>query len=208
MDAGRWFMRMKYSGRSGGLYIKHITPRLPVDLLLDSEPLTRYFNIRNEINTAQETNRRQRLQPITNHLPQDSQHVTNANMPTVPSTTITRPSAPAAPTEHTVTANGNILDTSKPANIMVWLQDGQAPIQVLGYPRLTSRLHLDDNKLLLGEHHVECGSEMEYFNPDVNRWVGIRWDSPILVDKELVHPQWGSPRPTKFSVFDNYFILL
>jgi hypothetical protein len=113
---------MKYSGRSGGLYIKHITPRLPVDLLLDSEPLTRYFNIRNEINTAQETNRRRRLQPITNHLPQDSQHVTDANMPTVPSTTITRPSAPAAPTEHTVTANGNILDTSKPANIMVWLQ--------------------------------------------------------------------------------------
>ena len=108
---------MKYSGRSGGLYIKHITPRLPVDLLLDSEPLTRYFNIRNEINTAQETNRRRRLQPITNHLP-----LTDANMPTVPSTKITRPSAPAAPTEHTVTANGNILDTSKPANIMVWLQ--------------------------------------------------------------------------------------
>jgi len=65
----------------------------------------------------------------------------------------------------------------------MYFKDGQAPIQVLGYPRLTSRLHLDDNKLLLGEHHVECGSEMEYFNPDVNRWVGIRWDSPILVDK-------------------------
>jgi hypothetical protein len=77
-----------------------------MDLLLDSEPLTRYFNIRKEINTAMETNRKRRLQPITNRLPQESQHVTDAN----------------TPTERMVAANRITLDTSKPANIMVWLQ--------------------------------------------------------------------------------------
>jgi hypothetical protein len=64
----------------------------------------------------------------------------------------------------------------------MYFKDGQAPVQVLGYPRLTSRLHLDDHKLLLGTHHIEHDLQMEYFNPDVHRWVAIQWDSPILVD--------------------------
>jgi hypothetical protein len=48
---------------------------------------------------------------------------------------------------------------------------------------MTSRLHLEDHKLVLGAHSLEEGMCMEYFDPDARRWVNIRWDSPLPIKK-------------------------
>ena len=53
-------------------------------------------------------------------------------------------------------------------------QDRQAPIQILGYPRTTRRLHLDNHKLVLGTHHLEHGIPIEYFDPEIKEWVEVR----------------------------------
>lgn len=66
--------------------------------------------------------------------------------------------------------------------LKLYFKDAKAPIQVLGYPRMTSRLHLEDHKLLLGTHHIEQGTHMQHFTPHSNEWVDIRWDSPLLVN--------------------------
>ena len=107
-----------------GCYIKHLTPPLSLDLLFDSEPLTRYFNIRKEINSALETNRIRRLKSITNTTQRASHTISDSTTSTLSSSSEIRPSAP--PTTPALVEfsapNGTLLDMSKPANIMVWLQ--------------------------------------------------------------------------------------
>ena len=106
-----------------GCYIKHLTPPLSPDLLFDSEPLTRYFNIRKEINSALETNRIRRLKSITNTTQRASHTISDSTTSTLSSSSEIGPSAP--PTTPALVEfsapNGTLLDMSKPANIMVWL---------------------------------------------------------------------------------------
>ena len=48
---------------------------------------------------------------------------------------------------------------------------------------MTSRLHLEDHKLVLGTHRLEHGIPIEYFDPEIKEWVEVRWDSPLLVER-------------------------
>jgi hypothetical protein len=108
---------MSYTG-STILCPRHITPRLDASLLNETEPLTRYLNMRDEINTALEANRIRRSRSVSHRLQQPVQGVTTATMADVPEA---GPSVSPASTEHAV-SNGNVLDTAKPANLMIWRQ--------------------------------------------------------------------------------------
>jgi hypothetical protein len=99
-------------------YPRHITPRLDATLLNETEPLTRYLNMRDEINTALETNRIRRSRSVSHRLQQPVQGVATATIADVPEA---GPSVSPASTAQAV-SNGNVLDTAKPANLMIWRQ--------------------------------------------------------------------------------------
>src|ERR1700683_1911755 len=116
-----------------GCYIKHLTPLLSLDLLFDSEPLTCYLDICKEINSALETNRIHQLRSITTMSQQASHTIIRSTFSTASSSSEIRPSAPpTAPALVALSApNGTLLDTSKPVNIMIWLQVSNSIVGVV-----------------------------------------------------------------------------
>ena len=110
---------MSYTS-STSLYPQHITPRLDETLLNETEPLSRYFNMRDEINAALETNRIRKSRSISHRLQQQTQHAAAAMVTDVPETESSIPSV----LPERAAANGNVLDTSKPANLMIWRRVG------------------------------------------------------------------------------------
>lgn len=48
---------------------------------------------------------------------------------------------------------------------------------------MTRQLHLQDAKVTLGRHGLEEGMSVQYYHCVSRRWLDIRWDSPLRIEK-------------------------
>jgi hypothetical protein len=104
--------------KTAGCHVKHITPALSPDIILDSEPLSIYLSIRQEILDALKVNKQRRLQDVSDQSRRLSVRTARATSRALSAV----PPDVQLPAQRTTSSNGSVLDLSKPVNIMGWLQ--------------------------------------------------------------------------------------
>lgn len=74
------------------------------------------------------------------------------------------------------------LDLDVPVLLIIWLEDGEEPVEFIAYPRIKDgRLRLGDFKVALGNLGLEVYNDIEIYIQDQD-WLTLWWSTSLEVN--------------------------